>query len=95
MTGKKIVEAWEQGGWANERRAHAELICAIDAAIAAEREKHLPFLLLAYDSLGRTGWEDGLNDTEAKERIFHHLCRCDCDPNLSQKAKAIRARGTR
>lgn len=65
----------------------------VDAALAAERDLHLRFLLVAYDALGRAGWESGLNDAEARDAIFNHLCHHDCDPNLSPLATALRARG--
>ena len=66
------------------------ITAAVDEAVAKEQEVHLKYLLVAYDAFKRTGWETGLSDREAMDKVFDHLCNCDCDPNLSPKAAAIR-----
>lgn len=55
-----------------------------------DRERFLVYWLLrAYESGHREGWEEGPSVRETMDGLHAVLCNIDLDPNLSDQAKRI------
>lgn len=54
-----------------------------------EREMLIYWLLRAYESGHREGWEQGPSTDETMDGICSVLANLNCDPNLSEDAKQL------
>lgn len=55
----------------------------------AEADKALYWLILFYRATCRRGWEDGLTESEVRERIVDFLANRDLDPNVPKDAANV------
>jgi hypothetical protein len=70
----------------SELRAHAEHVGKLLGRIKLEREMFIYWLLQAYRSFRRQGFEDGMTDDEICNSLVHVLGNVGYDPNESPYA---------
>jgi len=72
-----------------ELRQHADFVADKIGEARAERELLIYWLLRAYQSGHREGWEAAPSVGDTMEGILHTLANLGYDPNLSAEAKEL------
>lgn len=81
--------------WANgsvgprELRSFAATVAKKIGDVRLERELLIYWLLVAYHTLGRQGWEEGRTDEEVRTDLLHVLANAGYEPNDNPKSSEL------
>ena len=85
--------AWANGSVGpGELREHAESVAKKVGDARLEREMFIYWLLKAYRTLGREGWEEGRTDKQTRTDLLHVLANAGYEPNENPKSDALASR---